>query len=189
MNHDLGTFIKSIPQKPGLFGKKPAALEIYANGIILKFKTEDKTYPFADIARIISFDYAAPNSITYNFDLFHQNGEKIAAISIPYEQQEDGTLLLNAHMHAQLTLDFPNNLMDSEFVLDNHLTWKKGKLIHTWRKGIDEYTPQQIDEFKVNKGAYYFTLKDSKNTLGLFLHDAPNCLTTIEVCHAIAAMD
>ena len=46
----------------------------------------------------------------------------------------------------------------------------------------------EIDKFIVKNGMYFFTLIDSKETLVLHLHEAPNCLMSIEVCKAIADM-
>ena len=188
MKNELGSLIASIALKSGLFGKKPTALDVYTNGIILKFKNEDMEYLFEHISSIKTFNYFAPNPAEYNFDVFNNSGEKISALSIPYAHRAIGTALLEAHMRFQLKNDFPQNLANSEFILDNHLSWQRGRLIHSGRKGTREYLPQQIDRFIVKDGMHFFTLKDNNDTLALLLHDSPNCLTTIEVCRAITDM-
>ena len=190
MNYELGSLLESVQLKSGLFVKKPTALEIYTNGIVLRFKNnEDKEFLFNQISGIKTFDYFAPNSVEYHFDIFNNDGAKISSISIPYIHSNIGTALLEAHMNFQLGENFPQQLADSDFILDNQLSWQKGKLIHNGRKGIAEYSPQQIDNFIIEKGCHYFTLKSSKDTLMLMLHDSPNCLTAIAVGKAIANIE
>ena len=192
MNNELGSLIKSVKVTRGLLqliGKKPKAFEVYENGIILKFKNESKEYLFEQISRIKQFNYFTPNPVAYDFEIFSADGEKIVAFSIPYSQRDDATVLLVAHMRVQLKSNFPQQLKSSDFILDNHLSWQKGKLVHKGKKGIEEYFPEQIDEFIVKKGCYIFTLKSGNETLAVFLDDAPNCLTTLEVCRAIASIN
>ena len=184
MNQD--TLITSVPLKSGLFGKKPTAITIYTDGFILSYKTGNTEYLFDKISAIKSYDYFAPNPISYHADIFGTAGEKLVSIEVPYVQREDITVLLTAHRDYQLGADFPADLLRQDFVLDNYLSWQQGKLVHTGRKGTTEYLPGQIDRFTQTNGAWFFTLHGTKETVGLFITDSPNCLTTIAVCHAIA---
>ena len=186
MSDRLGISVGFVKLKSGLFGKKPIALEIYKNGIILKYKSEDKEYLFEQISAIKTFNYLAPNPINYDFDIFNSSGEKLASVAVPYEQGEIGTALLKAHRDFHLGDDFSKQLADCDFKLDDYLFWQKGKLFYKSKKGVTEYLPHQIDDFVCKNGCYFFTLKSSKETIGTLLQDAPNCLTTIAVCKAIA---
>ena len=186
---NLDTLITSIPLKSGLFGKKPTALTIYSDGIILSYKTGSKEYLFSQISAIKSLDYMAPNPINYHVDLFDNAGAKITSLDIPYEQRANLPHLFMAHRDYTLGPNFPMDLPQRDFVLDNYLSWQKGKLVHKTRKGTTTYLPEQIDRFTETNGSWFFTLHGSKDTVGLFFMDCPNCLTSLAVCHAIAADD
>jgi len=187
MSQELGEYIWFVALNSGLFGRKPHTLEVHENGIVLKYKSEDKAYLFEQMSGIKSFDYYTDNPITYSFDIFNRDGKKIVTISVPFGRREDGTTLLTAHMNFLLKGGLLQNLESSDFELDDRLFWQRGKLLHKGKKGLETYTLSQIDEFVYKGGCYFFTLKDSKTTLSIFLQNTPNCLASIEVCKAIAA--
>ena len=186
-NKEFGNCICQIKLNSGLFGKKPAGIDIFENGIRLVFKSGEQLYSYSDITAIKSMDYFYPNPITYNFDIF-QADKKIASVAIPYVNRIVGTQLLTAHKNAVLGSDFPENLSTTAYALDEYLSWEKNKLVYNGRKGKEEYPPEQIDSFISKDGCYFFTLKNSNKTIGILLHNSPNCLMAIELCTAIAAM-
>jgi hypothetical protein len=186
MSTNFGTLIGSAALKSGLFGKKPAALEIYTEGIVLKYKNEDLALPFAEISAIKSLNYFTPTPISYDFQIFNLDNAKVLDVSVPYTQLSGATALLEAHMSFRLTEAFPQNLMHTDFILDDFVTWKNGKLYYKWKKGVKEFTPSQIDKFIEHKGTHAFTMKNSDETVGVSLTFAPNCLMTLAICRAIA---
>lgn len=184
---ELGDLIDSISLKSGLFGKKPTGIEIHENGIVIKYKTEDKKYLFEKISAMKSSDYFYPNPAMYNMDILGSNGEKIVSLAFPYMQRDDMTKLLVAHREALKGSDFPNRLMETSYVLCGGVTWEKGKLYQKRKEGIAEYTPEQIEDFILKDGMYFFTLKNSKkDIITILMHDSPNCLFAIDACYAIA---
>ena len=188
MHHVLGDFILSIELNAGLFGKKPTAIDVYAAGLVLKYKGEDKTYSFGEISVISVYDYFVPNPREYSIDLLDKSNKKIASIAIPYARYSEVTALLEAHMHWNLGADFPQNLLELTIPLDTHVRWQRGTLIHEGRGGITKYSTAQISAFVEHKGTYTFTFKDSKDTLMVSPVFSPNCLTMLAVCRGIAAL-
>ncbi len=189
MNDELGNRVKDVKLKSGLLGKKPTGITVYENGVEIQFKSESKKYRFEQIPAIQSTDYFAPNAIEYHFDIFHKTDGKIASLSIPYANREDGTALLEAHKKAWLGIDFPQKLPDATYMLDDHLTWEKGKLVYNGRKEREEYPARQIAAFVIKNGSHFFTVKDSKETLMVDLAYSPNCLMAAEICKAIADLE
>ena len=171
----------------GLFGKKPKAVEIYNNGIKILFKNREEIYYYNEITAIKSMSHFYPNTINYHYDIY-QGNKQVAALSIPYVNRDAGTQLLLAHKNALLGKDFPDKLSETTYILDDSLDWEKNKLVYARGKAVGEYSVEEIDDFKEEGGCFFFTLKNSKDTIALYLHDAPNCLMSIDICKAIAKM-
>ena len=188
MTTQLGAHLKSVSLKSGLLGKKPHALEIHQSGLLIRYKSEDVALPFAEISAIKSLNYFTPNPVAYNFEIFNRDSDKMLDISIPFTQKDDATALLTAHMRFCLTDTFPQNLMHTNHILDDYVTWQDGMLYYKWRKGIKEFTPDQIDKFIEHKGTHRFTIKNSDETVGVSVAFAPNCLATIAICQAISEL-
>ena len=188
MRNDLGKIVKSVTLQGGLLGKKPKNLVLYEKGIVLHFKKNSCDYLFTEVAAIKTLDIFAPNPTSYSFDLFDVNNEKITSLDISYVQQTDAMLLLELHKRAVLGANFPADLRKRALPIDDTLSWDGTKLVRSGRKGIEEFSVEQIDAFVNRNGSFFFTFKESKETLLVGVLFSPNCLMAIEICRAIASL-
>jgi len=186
---ELGSLINSISLKAGLFGKKPNGVDVYEKGLVLKYKNEERVLPFSEISAIKSLNYGAPQPPQYDLDIYDKDDKKIISLAIPYAQLSDATLIFKTHEKYVLPTSARELIKTTDFELDPYLSWKNGSLFYKTRKGIQEYSPRDIDQFCIKNGSHYFTLKDSKDTVMLFVSDSFNVLAAIEICRAIADID
>jgi hypothetical protein len=182
----LERHLRRIELTRSLFGNKPIELELYAEGLMIRYKKEERQYLFSQIKRIHSDDYFVPLPSSYAFEVITAEGEKIT-FSIPYVRFEDARALLMVHANYLLPEGFQDNIMQFAYVLDDYLTWEKGTLVYRGRKGTVEYPASAIEDFVEKNGLYYFTMKDSKDTRVMnVLHAPQNCLASIWIGQAIA---
>jgi len=182
-----GSCIAVISLESSFIGNKPKELWLYQDGMILKYKKEDKEFMFADVWALKTGDMFVPNLSSYSFEMFDGQNQKLAAFKISYQNRQDALRVLEYHKMYRLGEHFPMDLMESEYVLDDHFTWEKGVLVYRSSKTTDRFQLNEIEDFVEKNGTYFFTLAGRKDKLVVFVLYAPNCLLTIAVCKAIAA--
>lgn len=163
----------------GLFGNKTISVEVYENGIILGRKNGSETILFEEIKKIKTFNFFAPLSTAISIELFNNHGEKLAALSLPPDKK-DAYMLLEAHRDFQLGKAFPDNLETLSVDLGG-LQLENGNITEVVKKETISYPLADIQDFVYNKGLFYFTVKGTDDKLAVFMDNADNCLSTIEI--------
>jgi len=182
-----GTCLAVIGLESSFLGNRPKELWLYQDRMILKYKKEEKEFLFADVWSLKTGDMFVPNPSAYSFEMFDKQNQKLAAFKISYQNRQEALKVLECHKIYRLGEHFPMDLMESEYILDDHFTWEKGTLVYRTGKTVGSFQLSEIEGFIEKNGTFFFTLAGRKNKLVVGILYAPNCLMTIDICKAIAA--